>query len=69
MPIYEQKAPNGRTYRITGPAGATDAQVKAKILAQYPEAGTRPQTSRTAAVISGIERGMKPVVEIGRAHV
>ena len=57
------KAPNGRTYRITGPAGATNAQVKAKILAQYPESGTRPKTSRTAAVISGIERGMKPVAE------
>jgi hypothetical protein len=63
MPIYEQRAPNGRKYRITGPAGATDAQVKAKILEQYPEAGVRPKTSRTAAVISGIERGMKPVAE------
>jgi hypothetical protein len=63
MPIYEQRAPNGRTYRITGPAGATDAQVKAKILEQYPEAGVRPKTSRTAAVISGIERGMKPVAD------
>lgn len=38
MPIYEQRAANGRTYRITGPAGATSAQVKAKILEQYPEA-------------------------------
>ena len=63
MPTYEMRAPNGRTYRITGPAGATNAQVKAKILDQYPESGTRPQTSRTAAVISGIERGMKPVVD------
>ena len=63
MPQYEMRAPNGRTYRITGPAGATNAQVKAKILAQYPESGTRPTTSRTAAVISGIERGMKPVAE------
>lgn len=63
MPTYEMRAPNGRTYRITGPAGATDAQVKAKILEQYPESGTRPKTSRTAAVISGIERGMKPVAE------
>ena len=57
------RAPNGRKYRITGPAGATDAQVKAKILEQYPESGVRPKTSRTAAVISGIERGMKPVAE------
>lgn len=35
------RAPNGRTYRITGPAGATDAQVKAKILEQFPESGKR----------------------------
>jgi hypothetical protein len=63
MPTYEMRAPNGRKYRITGPAGATDAQVKAKILEQYPESGVRPKTSRTAAVISGIERGMKPVAE------
>ena len=63
MPQYEMMAPNGRTYRITGPAGATDAQVKAKILEQYPESGTRPTVSRTEAVISGIERGMKPVAE------
>jgi hypothetical protein len=63
MPTYEMRAPNGRTYRITGPAGATDAQVKAKILEQYPESGVRPKTSRIAAVISGIERGMKPVAE------
>jgi hypothetical protein len=41
MPIYEMRAPNGRTYRITGPAGATDAQVKAKILEQFPESGKR----------------------------
>ena len=39
MPTYEMRAPNGRTYRITGPAGATNAQVKAKILAQFPESG------------------------------
>jgi hypothetical protein len=39
MPTYEMKAPNGRTYRIVGPAGATNAQVKAKILAQFPESG------------------------------
>jgi hypothetical protein len=38
MPTYEMRAPNGRTYRIQGPAGATDAQVKAKILEQHPEA-------------------------------
>jgi hypothetical protein len=39
LPTYTIKAPNGRTYSIQGPAGATDAQVRAKVLEQYPEAG------------------------------
>ena len=39
MPTYTIKAPDGRTYSIQGPAGATDAQVRAKVLEQYPEAG------------------------------
>jgi len=39
LPTYTIKAPDGRTYTIQGPAGATDAQVRAKVLEQYPEAG------------------------------
>lgn len=39
MPTYEIKAPNGRIYQIDGPAGATDAQVRAKVLEQHPDAG------------------------------
>jgi len=37
--VYKQRAPNGLTYRVTGPPGATTEQVKAKILAQFPDAG------------------------------
>ena len=37
--VYKQRAPNGLTYRVAGPPGATTAQVQAKILAQFPEAG------------------------------
>ena len=66
MPTYEMRAPNGRTYRIVGPAGATNAQVKAKILAQFPESSKPPRGQRikeeAAAVLSGIERGMQPLV-------
>ena len=29
MPTYSIKAPDGRTYTIQGPAGATDAQIRA----------------------------------------
>jgi len=37
--VYKQRAPNGLTYRVSGPPGATTAQVQAKILEQFPEAG------------------------------
>lgn len=39
MPTYEIKAPNGKTYRIDGPDGATDEQVQAEVLRQFPEVG------------------------------
>jgi hypothetical protein len=53
MPLYQMKAPNGQTYRIPGPEGATDEQIKQEILRQYPEAAGQPQT-RTAAESLGI---------------
>ena len=37
MPTYEIPAPNGRTYAIEGPPGATDEQVRAEVVRQYPE--------------------------------
>jgi hypothetical protein len=42
MTVYQIQAPNGQTYRIDGPAGATDAQVRARVLKQYPEASGKP---------------------------
>lgn len=39
MPTYEIQAPNGKKYRIEGPAGASDEQVRMKVLEQYPDAG------------------------------
>jgi len=53
MPLYQMKAPNGQTYRIPGPDGATDEQIKQEILRQYPESAGQPQT-RTAAESFGI---------------
>lgn len=38
MPTYEIQAPNGKTYRIDGPDGATDEQVQAEVLRQFPDA-------------------------------
>ena len=37
MPLYEMQAPDGKTYQIEGPPGATDEQVKAAIIQQHPQ--------------------------------
>jgi hypothetical protein len=42
MPTYAMSAPNGQTYQIDGPDGATDDQVRAEILRQHPDAGSAP---------------------------
>jgi hypothetical protein len=38
MPTYEIQAPNGKTYRIEGPDGASDEDVRAEVLRQFPDA-------------------------------
>lgn len=38
MPTYAIKAPDGQTYQIDGPAGASDDQVRAQVLRQHPTA-------------------------------
>ena len=45
MPTYKMRAPNGRVYQVSGPAGATDDQVRAEILRQHPDAGGQPQAA------------------------
>lgn len=72
MPTYKMRAPNGRVYQIQGPAGATDEQVRAAILRQFPEAGKpapkpKEPMSRTEAFVRGVERGMRPVGDVMQA--
>ena len=45
MPTYTVRAPNGKTYKITGPAGATNAQIERAVLEAYPDAGGAPPQS------------------------
>jgi len=42
MPTYAIKAPDGNTYQIDGPAGATQEQVQAEVLRQHPSAASSP---------------------------
>ena len=64
--VYKQRAPNGLTYRVAGPPGATTAQVQAKILAQFPDAGKQrvapPRTSGTG--IGAVDTALDNINEI-----
>ena len=42
MTTYQIRAPNGVTYQIDGPRGATEDQVRQQITAQHPEAAELP---------------------------
>ena len=60
MPIYEMQAPNGKKYRIEGPPGASDDEVKQAIIAQYPDLSDekpKEQSWREAA-----QRGLGRVI-------
>jgi hypothetical protein len=43
MPTYQIKAPDGNTYRIEGPEGASQEQIAMAVMAQNPEAGIPPK--------------------------
>jgi len=74
MPTYEIRAPNGRTYQIDGPVGATDAQVRAKVLEQHPDAGQavsapKPRTlgDYVGMGTRAISEGVGDIVSMGSA--
>lgn len=43
MTTYSIAAPDGKTYTIEGPKGATQEQVQAEVLKQHPNAGNPPE--------------------------
>jgi hypothetical protein len=45
MPLYRITAPNGLTYQIEGPPGASDADVAQAVAAQFPESVTPHKTA------------------------
>ena len=73
MPIYSISAPDGKTYQIEGPAGASQEQVQAEVLRQNPNAGMPRasagafgETGGGAALGRPINRGALNVQETPR---
>lgn len=50
MATYRVKAPDGNTYRIEGPEGASDQQVINAVIQQFPEAVRAPKPGEAAPV-------------------
>jgi hypothetical protein len=74
MPTYTVQAPNGQTYSIPGPPGATDDQVRAQIMAQHPEAGKaaaspNPWVDAAKSYVSGLARGASSLADSAIAAV
>ena len=59
MPTYAIQAPDGKTYRIDGPEGASDDQVRAEVLRQYPQAAQTQPSERS--LMGAIWEGMSNV--------
>jgi hypothetical protein len=59
MPLYKIQAPNGQTYQIEGPEGASQQDVINAVLAQHPEAGQQP---KEPGVLDRMGRGLESLL-------
>jgi len=57
MPVYSIAAPDGNTYKIDGPTGATQDQVISEVLKQHPNAGNMPTKSASSGEFASNEGG------------
>lgn len=60
MPLYRITAPNGQTYQIEGPEGASDADVAQAVLAQHPDAGSPPPQTTALGHAKEAVKGLVP---------
>jgi hypothetical protein len=65
MPIYSIQAPNGKTYQIEGPAGASQDQVIAEVLRQNPDAGQ--VTTAESGFLPALKAGVSGLKSSGAA--
>lgn len=59
MATYRITAPNGLTYQIDGPDGASQADVINAVLAQYPDAGKARTQEKEATFLGGLGAAFK----------
>lgn len=62
MPTYSISAPNGKTYQIDGPAGASQEQVQQEVLRQFPEAGGKAKPAKAPANLSQVYNNAKAAI-------
>ena len=67
MPTYSISAPDGNTYSIEGPEGASQQDVIQKVLAQYPESGTPRQPRK--GLMADLAGSAKNLVNISKTGI
>lgn len=66
MPIYTLQGPDGKTYKIEGPAGATAEQLGAVVAGQQPAAAPDPDAPTPMGTLGNIRAGaIKGASQIG----
>ena len=67
MPTYAIRAPNGKTYQIDGPPGASDDAVRAQVLKQFPDAAGSTAPSAPAPRPAAPKPAAKPALAPNKA--
>lgn len=64
MPTYQMQAPDGQSYRIEGPDGASDEQVRTEIIRQNPHLGGADAKPPTSAAFPEVPRHIPDPLDV-----